>query len=317
MTIFTPDPKKPIVWNWINSDLEINAHEIGSAIEHEESIEWTDRNLGVGATSVGVLSAVAGVAFAGVGFAMVGPIALALVGTLHMYNSGIMRSRRRKEGEFLSVHPNVLKAIEAKLNQGEEPSTVASAYEAVFRAYRRGENAESIAKTLSQTKSQQAFQPTNGQNPVFAHTPIGVPAVTELQPIAAAPSYTSPNLAPPKTRAELMARLKTDGAEVHFAIETGLRGKFQLLVRKDMKLTWPRAETPTHWMVMGLNPNLEEAMKIAVRETIDFITARFPHLTRQEAYMIASVAVDYHVTQVVDGTKGVHGMIPKAIFTGR
>jgi acetamidase/formamidase len=101
------------------------------------------------------------------------------------------------------------------------------------------------------------------------------------------------------------------------AIETGLRGRFQFIVRKDMKLTWPRAETPTHWMVMGLNPNLEEAMKIAVRETIDFITGRFPHLTRQEAYMIASVAVDYHVTQVVDGTKGIHGMIPKAIFTGR
>ncbi|HKA40362.1 MAG TPA: acetamidase/formamidase family protein [Burkholderiales bacterium] len=101
------------------------------------------------------------------------------------------------------------------------------------------------------------------------------------------------------------------------AIETGLRGRFQFVVRKDMKLTWPRAETPTHWMVMGLHPNLEEAMKIAVRETIDFITGRFPHLTRQEAYMIASVAVDYHVTQVVDGTKGIHGMIPKAIFTGR
>jgi acetamidase/formamidase len=98
------------------------------------------------------------------------------------------------------------------------------------------------------------------------------------------------------------------------AIETGLRGKFQFIVRKDMKLTWPRAETPTHWIVMGLHPNLEEAMKIAVRETIDFITKRYPNLTREEAYMIASVAVDYHVTQVVDGTKGIHGMIPKAIF---
>jgi acetamidase/formamidase len=99
------------------------------------------------------------------------------------------------------------------------------------------------------------------------------------------------------------------------AIETGMRGKFQFIVRKDMKLTWPRAETPTHWIVMGLHPNLEEGMKIAVRETIDFITKRFPHLTREEAYMIASVAVDYHVTQVVDGTKGIHGMIPKSIFT--
>ena len=101
------------------------------------------------------------------------------------------------------------------------------------------------------------------------------------------------------------------------AIETGMRGRFQFIVRKDMKLVWPRAETPTHWIVMGLHPNLEEAMKIATRETIDFITKRFPHLTREEAYMIASVAVDYHVTQVVDGTKGIHGMIPKSIFTTR
>jgi acetamidase/formamidase len=101
------------------------------------------------------------------------------------------------------------------------------------------------------------------------------------------------------------------------AIETGLSGKFQFIVRKDMKLTWPRAETPTHWIVMGLNPDLDDAVKIAVRETIDFITKRFPQLTREEAYMIASVGVDYHVTQVVDGTKGVHGMIPKAIFAGR
>jgi acetamidase/formamidase len=68
---------------------------------------------------------------------------------------------------------------------------------------------------------------------------------------------------------------------------------------------------------MGLNPSLEEAMKIATRETIAFITERFPKLSRQEAYMIASIAVDYHVTQVVDGTKGIHGMIPKAIFAGQ
>jgi len=56
---------------------------------------------------------------------------------------------------------------------------------------------------------------------------------------------------------------------------------------KDMKLTWPRAETPTHWIVMGLHTDLDEGMKIAVRETIDLITKRFPHLTREEAYMIA------------------------------
>ena len=106
-----------------------------------------------------------------------------------------------------------------------------------------------------------------------------------------------------------------DGEVDLSAVETNLRGRFQFVVRKDMKLVWPRAETPTHWIVMGLNPKLDDAMKIAVRETISFITQRFPKLTREEAYEIASVAVDYHVTQVVDGTVGVHGMIPKAIFT--
>ena len=98
------------------------------------------------------------------------------------------------------------------------------------------------------------------------------------------------------------------------AIETGLRGRFQLFVRKDLNLKWPRAETPSHWVVMGLHEELEQAMKMAVHETVDFIVGRFPQLTPEESYMIASVAVDYHVTQVVDGRKGVHGMIPKAIF---
>ena len=98
------------------------------------------------------------------------------------------------------------------------------------------------------------------------------------------------------------------------ALETGLRGTFQFFVRKDMSLQWPRGETPTHWMVMGLHEDLDEAMKIAVRETIDFLVGRFPRLTPSEAFMIASLAVDYHVSQNVDQTKGIHGMIPKAYF---
>ena len=56
---------------------------------------------------------------------------------------------------------------------------------------------------------------------------------------------------------------------------------------------------------------------LAAVETILFLTQRFPKLSREEAYMIASIAVDYHVTQVVDGTKGIHGMIPKSIFVGQ
>ncbi len=64
---------------------------------------------------------------------------------------------------------------------------------------------------------------------------------------------------------------------------------------------------------MGLDKDLTQAMKLAAREAIDFLTAD-KQLSPDQAYMLASVAVDFRITQVVDGTKGVHGMIPKAIF---
>jgi acetamidase/formamidase len=82
-----------------------------------------------------------------------------------------------------------------------------------------------------------------------------------------------------------------------------------------MHLTWPRAETPTHYITMGLSPDLLEATKGAVRETIDFLVNE-KKLTREDAYTLASVAIDFDITQAVDGTLGVHGMIPKSLFTG-
>ncbi len=97
------------------------------------------------------------------------------------------------------------------------------------------------------------------------------------------------------------------------ALETSLVGTFQFDVRTDMHMKWPRADTPTHFIVMGIDEDLTVAMKIAVHEAIDFLTSE-KHLSREDAYMLSSVAVDFDVTQVVDGTKGVHGMIPKSIF---
>jgi acetamidase/formamidase len=75
----------------------------------------------------------------------------------------------------------------------------------------------------------------------------------------------------------------------------------------------PRGETPTHFIAMGLNPDLTEALKMAVREAIDFLVTE-KGLSREDAYMLCSTAVDFNVTQAVDGTKGVHAMIPKSIF---
>ena len=97
------------------------------------------------------------------------------------------------------------------------------------------------------------------------------------------------------------------------ALETSLIGTFQFIVRKDMHLNWPRAETPTHYIAMGIHEDLTEATKMAVREAIDFLVTE-KHLTRDEAYMLTSSAVDFNITQLVDGNKGVHAMIPKSIF---
>ena len=97
------------------------------------------------------------------------------------------------------------------------------------------------------------------------------------------------------------------------AMETSLIGTFQLIVRKDMHLKWPRAETPTHYITMGLHEDLTEATKAALREMIDFLVT-VKHMTRDDAYQLSSVAADLDITQLVDGNKGVHAMIPKSIF---
>ncbi|HME06220.1 MAG TPA: acetamidase/formamidase family protein [Bryobacteraceae bacterium] len=104
-----------------------------------------------------------------------------------------------------------------------------------------------------------------------------------------------------------------DGEVDITAMETALTGTFQFIVRKDLHLRWPRAETPTHYIVMGIHEDLTEAAKLAVRESIDFLVTE-KHLSRDDAYMLSSVAVDFAITELVDGNKGVHGKIPKAIF---
>jgi acetamidase/formamidase len=107
-----------------------------------------------------------------------------------------------------------------------------------------------------------------------------------------------------------------DGEVDITAMETSLIGTFELVVRKDMHLHWPRAETPTSFITMGLNEDLNEATKWAVREMIDFLTTE-KHLSRDDAYMLSSVAADLSITELVDGNKGVHMSIPKSIFVSR
>ena len=104
-----------------------------------------------------------------------------------------------------------------------------------------------------------------------------------------------------------------DGEVSGTAIETSLSGTVKIVLHKDLGIQWPRAETPTHYLSMGLHPDLDEAAKLATREMIDFLVAE-KGLSPRDAYILCSLAVDLRVTQLVDGTKGIHALLPKAVF---
>jgi acetamidase/formamidase len=97
------------------------------------------------------------------------------------------------------------------------------------------------------------------------------------------------------------------------ALETFLTGTFKFIVHKKHPMNWPRAETPTHYITMGFSPDLKEATEHALREMIDFLVET-KHMSREDAYMLSSVAVDLDITELVDGNVGVHAMCPKNIF---
>ena len=105
-----------------------------------------------------------------------------------------------------------------------------------------------------------------------------------------------------------------DGEVDQTAIETSLRGRLQLTVRKDMKLKWPRAETPTDYVSMATDPDLVVATKTAIQEMVDFLVLE-KKLTRHQAYQLVSIAGNVAVTQLVDKPNvGVHVRLPKSIF---
>jgi acetamidase/formamidase len=108
-----------------------------------------------------------------------------------------------------------------------------------------------------------------------------------------------------------------DGEVDQTAIETSLRGRLQLTVRKDMKLKWPRAETATDYISMATDPDLIIATKTAIQEMIDFLVSE-KKLTRHQAYQLVSIAGNVEITQLVDKPNvGVHVKLPKSIFVAK
>lgn len=104
-----------------------------------------------------------------------------------------------------------------------------------------------------------------------------------------------------------------DGEVCTTAIETGLQGDFELVLHKNTGLAYPRAETPTHLITMGMAPDLDQCLAMALRDMIALLGER-AGLSREDAYMLCSLAVDFRVTQTVNVHRGVHAMLPKALL---
>jgi acetamidase/formamidase len=104
-----------------------------------------------------------------------------------------------------------------------------------------------------------------------------------------------------------------DGEVNGTAIETSLTGTFQFILHKGKRLEVPRAETRSHYIVMGLDVDLNQAMKKAVQETVKFLMEE-RQLNRTDAYSLASIGVDYKIAEAVDQVLLIVGMIPKKIF---
>ena len=106
-----------------------------------------------------------------------------------------------------------------------------------------------------------------------------------------------------------------DGEVNVTAIETALTGTLELILHRDAGCAWPRAESPTHYITLGIDPDLDRCAERALREMIALIVDR-AGIRREEAYTLCSLAADLRVTQTVNGSKGVHCMIEKRLVDG-
>lgn len=104
-----------------------------------------------------------------------------------------------------------------------------------------------------------------------------------------------------------------DGEVDVTALETCLEGEFRLTAREDFELSLPVAATPTHFITMGFDPDLDRAAQIAVDLLLNLLVQHC-RLSWRDAYRLASIAADVHVTQVVNGVKGVHVMVTRTLL---
>jgi acetamidase/formamidase len=103
-----------------------------------------------------------------------------------------------------------------------------------------------------------------------------------------------------------------DGEVCLTALETCLTGTFELVLHRNKKLDMPRAVTTTHYITMGLDPDLDDAARQALRDMIRWLV-EMKGWSSEEAYVFCSLACDLRVTQLVDGNKGIHAMVERGL----
>ena len=211
MAIFYEDARSPIVAELIRQGFEVEESETLRILDIDETAHNTDGAIALG-TGAACIAATAGT-LALSGFTL--SIALPFLGVglcgMTYWNSKITARDRETEAQFIADHPEVLNKVQAKIRSGAERDSIAAAYQQVLRAYRWGDDVpldRVLGDSQTSTQSQSGLRATNDQD-ANRYIPESS-AVTELQPTAAAPSFTSPNLTQPKTRSELIARLKQD-----------------------------------------------------------------------------------------------------------
>jgi len=104
-----------------------------------------------------------------------------------------------------------------------------------------------------------------------------------------------------------------DGEVCLTALETCLTGTFQLVLHKGRRLAFPRAVTPSHYIAMGMDPDLDDAARQALRDMIAWLV-ELKGWSAEEAYVFCSLACDLRVTQLVDGNKGIHAMVSRDLL---
>ncbi|MCP4025854.1 MAG: acetamidase/formamidase family protein [Sphingomonas sp.] len=100
------------------------------------------------------------------------------------------------------------------------------------------------------------------------------------------------------------------------ALETSLTGTLEFVLHKGVKSPYPRAETPDAYIAMGFDDDLSNATRKALRNMLDFLVTE-KGMSRDDAYMLMSVAGDVEITELVDRNKGVHVVLKKAVFLAR